>query len=240
MARTTTERPDRIALVTAASRGIGAACARELQRRGYRLALLSRSEAVRTVAAELGAVAHVGSVARDEDLAALVRLALDRHGRVDAVVVSTGHPPKGELLRIADADWHGALDLLLLNVIRLMRHVVPVMERQGGGAIVNISSLFAVQPDLRYPVSSALRAALGAFTKLFADRYAPSGIRMNCILPGYVDTLPADPQTLAAIPLRRAARAEEIAHTAAFLLSDDAGAITGQSIRVDGGLGRMA
>ena len=148
---------------------------------------------------------------------------------------STGHTPKGELLEIPDEDWHRGLDLALLNVVRMARLVTPVMERGGGGAIVNVSTFAAFEPDPAFVISASLRAALAGFTKLYSDRYAPAKIRMNNILPGFIDSLPEKAERRATIPLGRYGTVAEIAKTAAFLLSDGAGYITGQNIRVDGG-----
>jgi len=227
---------ERVAIVTAASKGMGAAIARELARRGHRLALFATSDAVTALAAELGGIAVRGSVTEPADLQRLVDATLDRYGRIDALVNNTGHPPKGDLLAIPDADWHLGLDLILVNVVRLARLVTPAMERAGKGAIVNISAFGAVQPGSAFPVSSVLRAGLSAFTKLYADRYAASGIRMNSILPGFIDSYPETPELIAQIPAGRFGTVEEIAATAAFLLSDEAGYITGQNLLVDGGL----
>jgi NAD(P)-dependent dehydrogenase (short-subunit alcohol dehydrogenase family) len=231
-------RPDRVALVTAASRGIGAACARTLAARGYRVSLLARSDAVHALAAELSGIAVAGSVEVAEDLAAAVEHTLSRYGRIDAVVNNTGHPQKGDLLSVDDASWQQGFSLILQSVIRMARLVTPVLQRQGGGAIVNVSSLWAVEPHLDAPVSSTLRAALSSFTKLYADRYAAEGIRMNCVLAGFVDTYPVAEKFSRLIPMRRVAGPEEVARVAAFLLSDDAGYVTGQSVRADGGLTR--
>ena len=227
----------RVAIVTGAGRGIGAAVASELVARGYRLAVLSPSGAPAVVSAH-GALAVAGSVANPADLAAVTTAALDRYGRIDAVVNSTGHPPRGGLLELTDADWRTGLDLLLLNVIRMARLITPVFQRQGGGAIVNISTFSAFEPSEAFPVSSTLRAALGGFAKLYADRYARDGIRMNNVLPGFVESYPVDADTVRRIPMGRPGALVEIARTVAFLLSDDAGYITGQNIRVDGGLTR--
>jgi NAD(P)-dependent dehydrogenase (short-subunit alcohol dehydrogenase family) len=224
--------------VTAASRGIGAACARVLAERGYRLALLARSAEVEELAQKLGALAVRGSVASGEDLARLVEAALSRYGRIDAVVNNTGHPAKGELLDLSDGDWKDGFDLLLLSVIRMARLVTPFFQRQRRGAIVNVSSLWAVEPSLDAPVSSTLRAALSAFTKLYADRHAAEGIRMNCVLAGFATTYPVPEKYAAAIPMARISEPDEVARVAAFLLSDDAAYVTGQSIRSDGGLTR--
>lgn len=226
-----------VALVTAASKGMGAACAREFSARGYRVVLLARSEAVETLAGELGGRAVRGDVSRTEDIDRLVEAALASYQRIDAVVVSTGHPPKGPLLDLSDADWHAGLDLLLLPVIRLARRVTPAL-RERGGAIVNISTYAAYEPDARFPISAALRAALGSFCKLYADAEAKHNVRMNNLLPGFIDSYPASEDNLAAIPMGRYGRTQEIAKTAAFLCSSDAGYITGQNLRVDGGLTR--
>lgn len=227
-----------VAIVTAAGRGIGAACARELAGRGYAVALMSRSEAASELAQELGGIGMSGSVTEPADLAKLVDATVSAYGRVDAVVNNTGHPARGELLELTDDDWHSGLDLLFMNVVRMARLVTPLMKDVGGGAMVNISTFAAEEPSLEYPVSSALRAALSGFTKLYADRHATDGIRMNNILPGFVGSHPVQDETRDSIPMRRVAAVEEIAKTAAFLLSPDAGYITGQNMRVDGGLGR--
>jgi len=234
-----------VALVTAASRGMGAAIAREFANRGYHLVMMSRSDDVLQLADDLeastpspGVIGLTGSVTKTEDLERLVTSAVDHFGSIDAVVNNTGHAPKGELLTIPDDDWHDGLDLLLLNVIRLARLVTPIMERQGGGAFVNISTFAAFEPSLDFPVSSALRAALGSFAKMYADRYGVAGIRMNNVLPGYIETYETHDALREAIPLKRQGTVGEIAGTVAFLLSDAANYITGQNIYVDGGLTR--
>jgi NAD(P)-dependent dehydrogenase (short-subunit alcohol dehydrogenase family) len=226
----------KVAIITAAGKGIGAAIARELAADGYQVALLSNTGGAKNLAEELGGLGYTGSVTEAKDLSTMVDKTMEHYSRIDAVVNNTGHPPKGELLEIPDVDWQTGLDMLLLNVVRMARLVTPIMESQGGGAFVNISTFSAFEPQLDFPVSSSLRAALGSFTKLFADRYASSGIRMNNILPGYVDSYPMNEETLAEIPAGRYGKVEEIAKTARFLLSPEAGYITGQNIRVDGGL----
>ena len=229
----------KVAIVTAAGKGLGAACARELASRGYSLALMSPSGSATDLAQELGGVGFEGSVTEEADLRALVDAALDAYGRVDAVVNGTGHPPTGEeILEITDEDWHAGLDMVVLNVVRMARLVTPVMRRQGGGAMANVSTFSAFEPSAAFPVSSALRSSLAGFTKLYADRYAADGIRMNNVLPGYVDNNEVDEETRAKIPMHRPGAVEEIAKAAAFLVSDDASYITGQNLRVDGGLTR--
>ena len=226
------------AIVTAAGKGMGAACARELAARGYSLALMSRSEEATDLAKELGGVGLEGSVTEEADLHTLVDKSLDAYGRVDAVVNSTGHPPTGDILDITDEEWHAGLDLVVLNVVRMARLVTPIMVRQGGGAMVNISTFSAFEPSAAFPVSSSLRSALAGFTKLYADRYAADGIRMNNVLPGFVESFEVDEPPRVSIPMRRPGTVEEIAKTAAFLVSADASYITGQNLRVDGGLTR--
>jgi NAD(P)-dependent dehydrogenase (short-subunit alcohol dehydrogenase family) len=241
-------RDQKVAVITGGGRGMGAAIARELHGRGYALALMSPSGSAETLAEELGgapgapgapgAVAVTGSTSEAGDLEALVAAALEAHGRIDAVVNHTGGPPKGDLLEISDDDWRRGVDLVLLSVVRMARLVTPVMERQGGGAILNITTFSAFEPSLTFPVSSVLRAGIGAYTKLYSDRYAKAGIRMNSLLPGFIDSLAHKPETAEQVPLGRIGTVEEIAKTAAFLLSDDGGYITGQNLRVDGGLTR--
>lgn len=229
---------DKVALVTAAGKGMGAAIARELAATGYRVALMSPSGSAVKLAEELGGLGVKGSVTEEADLDRLVREAMAKYGRIDAVVNNTGHPPKGDLLAIDDASWHAGLDLIVLNVARLMRRVTPIMQAQGGGAVVNISSFAAVAPEQPMPVSSALRAALSVWTRLYAERYAPDRIRMNSVLPGFIDSWPETPAIVARIPAGRFGTTKEIAKTVGFLLSDGAGYITGQNIRVDGGIVR--
>src|ERR687893_1747345 len=229
---------EKAAIVTAAGSGMGAACARELASRGYAVALMSTSGKAEALAKELGGLGLTGSVTEEDDLEAFVGETLDSYGRIDGVVNSTGHPASGEILDLTDEQWHEALDLVLLNVVRMARLVTPVMLRQGGGAIVNISTFSAFEPSATFPVSSSLRSALAGFTELYADRYAAQGIRMNNVLPGFMDSFEVDERTRASIPMQRPGTVEEIAKTVAFLVSPDASYITGQNLRVDGGLTR--
>ncbi|GAB3629772.1 3-oxoacyl-ACP reductase [Pandoraea terrae] len=228
----------KVALITAAGKGMGAAIARELAATGYQVALMSPSNSAVALADELGGFGIQGSVTQEADLDRLVRQALEKYGRIDAVVNNTGHPPKGDLLSIEDASWHAALDLIVLNVARLLRRVTPVFQAHGGGAVVNISSFAADAPEQAMPMSSVLRAALSSFTRLYAERYAAENIRINSILPGFIDSWPETREIVARIPMQRFGKVQEVAKTVGFLLSDGAGYITGQNIRVDGGIVR--
>jgi len=227
---------EHVAIVTAAGRGIGEACARRLAEDGYTPVLLSKSGAAVDVAEDLGGVGFEGSVTDSDDLAALVDAAHERYGRIDAVVNNTGHPATGDLLGITDDEWHDGLDLVLLNVVRMARLVTPIMREQGGGSIVNLSTFSAYEPSAEFPVSSVLRAGLGSFTKLYADRYADDAVRMNNVLPGFTDSWDVDDETAAEIPMGRPAETAEIADAVAYLVSSDASYVTGQNLRVDGGL----
>ncbi len=177
------------AIVTAAGSGMGAACARELAQRGYGVALMSPSGRAEDLAKELRGLGLEGSVPKEADLETLVGETLDRYDRIDGVINSPGHPPSGEIPELTDGLWHEALDLVVLNVVRIARLATPVMLQQGGGAIVNISTSSAFEPSAAFPLfSSSLRAALAGFAKLYADRYAAEGVRMNNILPGFIET----------------------------------------------------
>ncbi len=227
-----------VAIVTAGGRGIGAGIARALAARGYALVLMSPGGSAEALATELSGLGVNGSVAEPADLRRAVDTAMEAYGRIDAVANNAGFPPKGPLLEIEDEAWIAGLDMVLLSVVRMARLVTPIMIAQGGGAIVNVSTYAALEPSPNYPVSATFRAGLAAFAKLYADEYAPRGVRMNNVLPGYIDTHGADPAIAAGIPARRYGSADEVGRTAAFLLSDDAGYITGQNVRIDGGLTR--
>jgi NAD(P)-dependent dehydrogenase (short-subunit alcohol dehydrogenase family) len=229
---------DRVAVVTAAGSGMGAAAARRLAADGLKVAILSSSGKGEALAAELGGFGVTGSNQSNEDLTRLVDGALDRWGRIDVLVNSAGHGPRAPILEITDEQWRTGMDVYLLNVIRPVRLVTPVMERQKAGAIVNISTAWAFEPSAMFPTSAVFRAGLAAFTKIFADTYAAQNIRMNNVLPGWIDSLPATEERRENVPMKRYGRAEEVAATIAFLASEGGAYITGQNIRVDGGLTR--
>ncbi|MGO3842648.1 MAG: SDR family oxidoreductase [Alcaligenes pakistanensis] len=229
---------EKVALISAGGTGIGAATARKLAQDGYHVGILSSSGKGEALAKELGGVGLTGSNQSNDDLKRLVDLAMQRWGRIDALVSSAGHGPRGPVLEISDADWHEGMDVYFLNAVRPARLVAPIMAAQGGGAIVNISTAWAFEPAEMFPTSAVFRAGLASFTKIFADTYAAKNVRMNNVLPGWINSLPATEERRESVPMGRYGKAEEVAATIAFLLSDGAGYITGQNIKVDGGLTR--
>jgi len=228
----------KVAIITAGGSGMGAEAARRLAADGFRVAILSSSGKGEALAAELGGIGVTGSNQSVEDLQRVVDTVMQQWGRVDVLVNSAGHGPRAPVLELSDDDWHRGMEVYFLNVVRPTRLVTPIMQRQGGGAIINISTFAAFEPDPTFPTSGVFRAGLAAFTKLFADRYAAENIRMNNVLPGFIDSLPEKAEFRSRIPMERYGKAEEIAATVAFLASEGAGYITGQNLRVDGGITR--
>jgi NAD(P)-dependent dehydrogenase (short-subunit alcohol dehydrogenase family) len=229
---------ERIALLTAAGSGIGAAAARQLAAEGWRVAILSSSGRGEALARELGGLGVTGSNLRVADLQRFVDEALQRYGRIDAVINSAGHGPKGALLQISDDDWLRGMEYYLLNVVRITRLVTPVMQQQRSGAIVNVSTYATFEPEAAFPTSGVFRAGLAAFTKLWADEYAKDGLRMNNVLPGFISSLPEKAERRERIPMGRYGTPEEVAELISFLASDKASYMTGQNIRIDGGITR--
>src|SRR3954447_4750488 len=217
---------EKVALVTAGGSGMGAGAARRLAADGFRVAILSSSGKGEALAAELGGVGVTGSNQSSDDLKKLVDAAMAKWGRIDALVNSAGHGPRAPLLEISDEQWRTGMDVYLMNVIRPTRLVAPIMAAAGGGAIVNISTAWAFEPSPMFPTSAVFRAGLAAFTKLFADEYAAQNVRMNNVLPGWIDSLPATEERRQTVPMQRYGRSEEIATTIAFLASEGAAYIT--------------
>lgn len=228
----------RVAIVTAAGSGMGEAAARRLAEDGFKLAILSSSGRGAALAEELGGFGVTGSNQSNDDLQRLVDGTMQRWGRIDALVNSAGHGPRAPILDLTDDDWHRGLDVYLMNVVRSTRLVAPIMVGQKGGAIVNISTFAAFEPDPVFPTSGVFRAGLASYAKLFADRYAADNVRMNNVLPGFIDSLAEKAEFRERIPMGRYGRAEEVAATISFLVSQGGGYITGQNIRVDGGITR--
>ena len=226
----------KVAIVTAGGSGMGAAVARRLAADGLAVAILSSSGKGEALAGELGGLGVTGSNQSVADLTRLVEGTMARWGRVDVLVNSAGHGPRAPILEISDEQWHAGLDVYLLNVVRATRLVAPIMQAQKGGAIVNISTAWAFEPSAMFPTSAVFRAGLAAYAKIFADTHAPDNVRMNNVLPGWIDSLPATEERRRSVPMGRYGRSEEIAATVAFLASEGAAYITGQNIRVDGGV----
>lgn len=228
----------KVALVTAGGSGMGADAAQRLREDGFEIGILSSSGKGAVLAAKLGGLGVTGSNQSNDDISRLVNAAMARWGRIDVLVNSAGHGPRAPILELTDEDWHRGLDVYLMNVIRATRIVAPVMVQQKSGAIINISTFAAFEPDPVFPTSAVFRAGLAAYAKLFSDQYAADNVRMNNILPGFIDSLPEKEQFRARVPMGRYGKSAEIAATVSFLASEGAGYITGQNIRVDGGITR--
>ena len=228
----------KVALITAGGSGMGADAARRLAEDGFKVGILSSSGKGEALAEELGGVGHTGSNLDPDALTAFVDKAIKAWGRVDVLVNSAGHGPKGDILSISDDDWHKGMEVYLMNVIRPVRLVTPLFEAQGGGIVINISTFAAFEPDPLFPTSGVFRAGLAAFTKLYTDKYAANNIRMNNVLPGFIDSLPETADRKARIPMGRYGHTREVSSLVSYLASDDAAYITGQNLRIDGGLTR--
>ncbi len=234
----------KVAIITAGGSGMGADAARKLAADGFKVAILSSSGKGEALAKELGGhygfegLGVTGSNQSNDDIKRLVDLTMKRWGRVDALVNSAGHGPRAPVLEITDEDWHRGLDVYFLNVVRPTRLVTPIMQAQKSGSIVNISTFAAFEPDPVFPTSGVFRAGLAAFTKLFSDKYASENIRMNNVLPGFIDSLPEKEDFRKRIPMGRYGTMEEVSSLIAYLASDNAAYITGQNIRMDGGITR--
>jgi NAD(P)-dependent dehydrogenase (short-subunit alcohol dehydrogenase family) len=229
---------EKVALVMAGGSGMGAASAKRLAADGFKVAILSSSGKGEALAKQLGGLGVTGSNQSVDDLQRTVDGAMERWGRIDVLVNSAGHGPRAQILEITDEQWHKGLDVYLMNVIRATRLVAPIMQKQKGGAIVNISTAWIFEPSSMFPTSAVFRAGLAAFTKIFCDTYAADNVRMNNVLPGWIDSLPVTEERRSSVPLKRYGKTEEIAATVAFLASEGAAYITGQNLRVDGGLTR--
>ena len=229
----------KVAIITAGGSGMGAAAARRLAADGFRIAILSSSGKGEALANELGGVGITGSNQSNDDVKRLVDATMAAFGRIDVLVNSAGHGPRAPLLDITDEAWHQGIDIYFLSAVRPTRLVTPILQAQGtGGAIINITTFATFEPDPIFPTSGVARAGLAAFTKLFAEKYAPEAIRMNNILPGFINSLPEKAEFRARIPMGRYGTTDEIAGTVSFLASDAAAYITGQNLRVDGGITR--
>ena len=228
----------KVALIVGGGSGMGAAAARKLAAEGFSIAILSSSGKGEALALELGGLGFTGSNRSPDDLKRFVALSMEKFGRIDAIVNSAGHGPKGPVLAISDEDWTLGMEFYLMNVIRITRLAAPIMQAQKTGSIVNISTYAAFEPEELFPTSAVFRTGLSAFTKLFSDQYASDNLRMNNVMPGFIDSLPEKEDRRSRIPLGRYGTSEEVAELIYFLASDKSSYITGQSIRIDGGITR--
>ncbi|MGK3126065.1 SDR family oxidoreductase [Candidatus Pantoea formicae] len=227
---------EKVAVIVAGGSGMGAAAAEKLANDGFKVALLSSSGKGEALANRLGGLGVTGSNQSVDDLQRLVEATLARWGRIDVLVNSAGHGPRAPILELSDEDWQRGMETYFLNVVRAARLVTPVMQKQGGGSIINISSAWTFEPTDLFPTSAVFRAGLASFTKIFADTYAADNIRINNVLPGWIDSLPKSDERRDSVPLKRYGTSEEVAATIAFLASPGAAYITAQNIRVDGGV----
>ena len=227
---------DKVAVLIAAGTGMGAESAKKLSFDGFKISILSSSGKGEALANMLNGIGVTGSNQSSEDLKKIVDATMDKWGRIDVLVNSAGHGPRGPILELTDDDWHKGMDTYFMNVVRTSRLVTLIMQKQKSGSIINISTFATFEPDPVFPTSGVFRAGLASFTKLFADQYAPDNIRMNNILPGFIDSLPEKEEFKKRIPLKRYGSVKEISAVVSFLASEGSAYITGQNIRVDGGI----
>ncbi|MDO9414741.1 SDR family oxidoreductase [Pararhizobium sp.] len=229
---------EKVAVITAGGSGMGAESAKRLAADGYKVAILSSSGKGEALAEELGGIGITGSNQSNDDLKHLIDVTMEKWGRIDALINSAGHGPRAQIVEITDEQWHTGMDVYLMNVVRSVRLVAPIMQAQKSGVIINISTAWAFEPSSMFPTSAVFRAGLAAYTKIFADTYAADNIRINNVLPGWIDSLPGTDERRDSVPMKRYGTSAEVAATVAFLASDGAGYITGQNLKVDGGLTR--
>jgi NAD(P)-dependent dehydrogenase (short-subunit alcohol dehydrogenase family) len=226
----------KIAILTAAGTGMGADAAKNLASKGFNVSILSSSGKGEALAKDLGGIGLTGSNQSIDDLKKLVDMTFNKWGKIDVLVNSAGHGPRGPILELTDNDWYKGMETYFLNVVRSTRLVAPIMQKQKSGSIINISTFAVFEPDAVFPTSGVFRAGLASFTKLFIDQYSKDNIRMNNVLPGFIDSLPEKEDFKKRIPLNRYGKVNEISELISFLASDGAAYITGQNIRVDGGI----
>ncbi|MBY5734386.1 SDR family oxidoreductase [Rhizobium leguminosarum] len=229
---------EKVAIITAGGSGMGAQAAKRLAADGFKIAILSSSGKGEALAHKLGGIGVTGSNQSNDDLKRLVDGCMEKWGRIDALVNSAGHGPRAPITEVTDEQWHAGMDIYFMNVVRPVRLVTPIMQAQKSGAIVNISTAWVSEPSAMFPTSAVFRAGLAAYTKIYADTYAGDGIRINNVLPGWIDSLPATDERRDSVPMKRYGTSAEVAATISFLVSEGAGYITGQSLRIDGGLTR--
>ena len=248
-----------MALVCAASKGLGRAAAEALARDGFRVVICARGRDALGAAGQAleAAGAQVLAIPADlsnaADVERVLQATVDAFGGLDVLVTNTGGPPSGPFMAHDERAWIQAVDSLLLSVVRLCRGAIPLMQARGGGRIIHITSISVKQPIAGLVLSNALRAAVTALAKTLAIELAQDGILVNCVAPGYTRTdrvaelsqatalregiTPdeADARIVSQIPLGRMGTPEEFAAVIAFLASPAASFVTGVTIPVDGG-----
>jgi 3-oxoacyl-[acyl-carrier protein] reductase len=247
------------AIVGGASSGMGRAIAGELAAEGCSVTVFARradalEDAVREINARCGAeraLAVAGSSSDPDALARVVQVTTERFGRIDIVVNNTGGPPAGDFADFEDGQWEDAFHLTVMSAVRLTRLALPALRASGRGRVVNITSSAVKEPVDGLLLSNALRPGIIGWAKHLSREEGPSGITVNSIAPGYIDTdrlkylysLAADPEGTrrsdeASIPAKRFGAPEEIAAAVTFLCSTRAAYINGITLLVDGGLAR--
>lgn len=254
---------EKVALVTAASKGLGKAVALRLAQEGARVAICARTEEhLIQAAAEIEAQTGQKPLSLTTDVSdpaaadALVEATVEQFGRIDVLVTNAGGPVPGQFLDLTPEDWNAAVQLTLMSAVRLCYAVMPVMKERGGGSILAMTSITVKQPLPNLILSNSLRLGVAGLVKTLADELAPFGIRVNSICPGWTRTSRVEQllrdraerngttpeeeaaKIAAAIPLGRMGTPEEFAAVAAFLVSPAASYVTGVSMLVDGGMYR--
>ena len=226
----------KIAAFIASGSGMGADAAKHLSSKGYEIGIMSSSGKGEELAKKLNGVGFTGSNLSIKDIKNFINKVSSKFGKIDVLVNSAGHGPKGEILEISDDEWISGMEVYFLNVVRPIRLVTPIMQKQKNGSIINISTFATFEPESAFPTSGVFRAGLASFIKLYSNKYAKDNIRINNILPGFIDSLPEKEIFKKRIPLQRYGKVSEISAVVELLASEGGSYITGQNIRVDGGI----
>ena len=248
----------KVALVTAASKGMGRACAREFAAEGARVAICARTEAdIKSVADEIGktgaeVLAMRADVTNAAEVKALVARTVDTFGGVDILVANAGGPPRGNLEEMTDEQWRAAFDVTVVSVVRLIREVLPSMRQKRWGRILTIQSVSVKQPVEGLLLSNGTRPAIAGVMKTLVPELGRHNITFNVVCPGRIMTdrflsgagqagMPVDQYVAKSsldVPLGRIGTPEEFASVLVFLASERASYVTGVAIQVDGGVVR--
>ena len=226
----------KVAIFTAAGSGMGADAAKNFAKKKFNISILSSSGKGEKLAKKLGGIGVTGSNQSNNDLKKIIDKTFHKWGRIDVLVNSAGHGPRGPILDLTDRDWQKGMETYFLPIVKATRLVTPIMQKQKSGSIINISTFATFEPDPIFPTSGVFRAGLASFTKLFVEQYSKDNIRMNNILPGFINSLAEKEEFKKRIPLKRYGTVNEISEFILFLTSKGGSYITGQNIRVDGGL----